>query len=648
MIHEASSRPVEAVAVDAARKHRRLPRPLRIALIVLALAYPFYVLVANTLLVTGAIEAIANSGDEVHLEYESATSWFPGHVSVKGFRLRIEDKNLEAYLDLPEADVRIAMFALLRKTFHATRVRGIGARFYLKLRVPTVNDDNVRRLAAYPAIPGSDPIAFSRAGPPVAGEEPESNLDKVWKVQLDDVDTSVDELWFQEYRYRGRAIAKGGFRLEPMQRVRVGPASLAIEPGILTAEPHFVATEFGGRLDVTIREFEVKKEKGAAPLAFVDAKVLLSGKIPDLDVLALYSPNGVAPIKGSKGQFRAEGSLSRGAFDEGTELHVDLTQLAVMKNALTTEGPLSASVRAPARGTLVFGADTARMNVRVGAEADAVASITDATLRATLDVPDVSKSVKLVDGTLHAAADVPKMADLFAGLGIAAVRKGRATLALDAALRGESVNATYSSSIMGVELALGEAMRAVADGKVSGKASGDKQLTDVALTDIRVEAPRFLMRRNEGTSRGSWLDISVPRARVRSGDKPCVSFAGNAVAGDSAALAALVDVGPLRGMVAQAFKGSKAQARVRGGVVGSRTEIEVDSASAGDLKAKGVFVADKGASVGAFLLELAPMHAGLDMQSGGVSVRPFPPTSWYDGRAAALRGPRPCPVAIGK
>ncbi len=609
----------------------------------MALAYPFYVLLANALLSTGAIEAIANSGDEVYVEYESAVSWFPGYVSIKGFRLRIEDKNLEAFLDLPEADVRIAMFALLRKTFHATRVRGASARFYLKLRVPTVNGDNVRRVAAYPAIPGINPIAFLPAGPPVAGEELPPNVDRLWKVQLDDVDTSVDELWFQEYRYRGRAVAKGGFRLEPMQRVRVGPASLQIDPGVLSAEPHVVATEFGGRLDVTVREFEVQKEKGASPVAFVDAKVLLSGKIPDLDVLALYAPNGSPPVTGSKGQFRAEGTLARGAFEEGTELHVDLTRLAFTKDSLTTEGPLSASVRAPARGTLVLGADTARMNLRVGAGGNAVGALTDATVRATLDAQDISKSVKLVDGKLHAAGDVPKLRDLFSALGVTAVHSGRATFALDAVMKNEAVSATYSSTIGGVELALGESMRAVADGKISGKASGDQSLSDVILTDVRVEAPRFLMRRNEGTSRGSWLDISVPRARVRAGDKPCVSFAGNAVAGDSAALAALVNVGPLRGMVAQAFEGSKAQARVHGAVVGSRTEIELDSATAGDLKAKGVFVAEKGASVGAFLLELAHMTAGLDMQGGDVSVRPFVPTNWYDGRAATLRGPKPCP-----
>lgn len=87
----------------------------------MALAYPFYVLLANALLSTGAIEAIANSGDEVHVEYESAVSWFPGYVSIKGFRLRIEDKNLEAFLDLPEANVRIAMFALFRKTLRGPK-----------------------------------------------------------------------------------------------------------------------------------------------------------------------------------------------------------------------------------------------------------------------------------------------------------------------------------------------------------------------------------------------------------------------------------------------------------------------------------------------------------------------------------------------
>ena len=208
----------------------RLPGYVVAALVAVELVY---VLAVNAVILSGVIQRAASANPQAtSLAWDRAWSPWPGRVYVSGLRLQVADPVQEFGLVVDHAKVNVVLWALWHRKFRASHVQAEGVSFRMLLKVKTADDPN-GRLAAFPPIAGfARPALVPDPPPPPASA---AKVAQLWSVELDQVDAAVSELWFLEYRYRGVARVQGGFALEPLRKLWVGPALLQLEGGKLTA-----------------------------------------------------------------------------------------------------------------------------------------------------------------------------------------------------------------------------------------------------------------------------------------------------------------------------------------------------------------------------------------------------------------------------
>ncbi len=126
--------------------------------------WALYAIAGNVLLRTTLLRDWLDSNeDKLKVEYDSAWTWLPGRVHVRGLSLRFQDSNVQMLLELERANIYVDPFALARRTFHATHVDADGARLLFRHKL-THLEGNEGRVAAYPRIPGfADPPLKSAA-----------------------------------------------------------------------------------------------------------------------------------------------------------------------------------------------------------------------------------------------------------------------------------------------------------------------------------------------------------------------------------------------------------------------------------------------------------------------------------------------------
>lgn len=325
----------------------RAGRRIGLGLVALEL---LYLLLANGLIASGLIERAAlASPDVVALGWERAVSPWPGRVYLTGFRLGIEDPVLQFQLTIDSAEVDVVLGDLLHKKFHASRVvaRGVGYRSILKVREVAGNEG---RLAAFPPLEG-----FTR--PPVLADpmpqpKTEAEVAALWQVQLDDVDASLSELWFLEYRYRGHGRVLGAFGLAPLRRLWVGPALLVLDGGRLEAGEHLVASPFALRAEVALAAVDVAASPGLLVLRTLTASLHVDTPLVDLGAAELYV--GGLKARGA-GRLAAKLELVAGHLMAGSSLEVWLPATDLQRKGYRFTGAAHARLTVP--GTLAPAAD---------------------------------------------------------------------------------------------------------------------------------------------------------------------------------------------------------------------------------------------------------------------------------------------------
>ena len=73
---------------------------------------------------------------EVSFGYDSAWSWWPGHLHLRGLRVEGEDSNVQWLLRIEESDATVVLGELLHRTLHATRSRSRGVSVVARLKMP--------------------------------------------------------------------------------------------------------------------------------------------------------------------------------------------------------------------------------------------------------------------------------------------------------------------------------------------------------------------------------------------------------------------------------------------------------------------------------------------------------------------------------
>jgi hypothetical protein len=205
----------------------------------------------NVLLRTRLLRyAISGDSTSLRLDYESAYSIIPGRVHLEGLIIRGRGRTVEWLLTLDHVDVAISLFDLLRRRFHATRVRSNGLAIRVRLRLDPVNA-TPHVIAALPPIAGF-------ADPPLLdyGPEPPPLTDAnyhLWMVDLEDVDVEhVHEVWIQTGRSEGDTRVRGRWLFRPKRWLDVGPATVEANGVDLFYGSHPLATGLRGAIEGTV------------------------------------------------------------------------------------------------------------------------------------------------------------------------------------------------------------------------------------------------------------------------------------------------------------------------------------------------------------------------------------------------------------
>jgi hypothetical protein len=302
-----------------ARENRRV---LWVAITLVAVAAIIAVIalvVPNALLRSDFIRKRVNKDpDRGWLEYDSASSRWPGTLHVKNLSFRDRDPKAEWAFQLEDADLTYSFVDLLRRRFHVTRLAGRGFIFRVRSRL-TRAEATPTRLSRLPAIPGfPDPPLLGPPEPraPATGKE--------WTILVDSVAIDdVREVWIEGYRCTGESRVTGGFFLRPKQQAQVYPSKLAIRNGTIHSGKDVIAADVRATFGARIGPWDPKKFPGRRMLRFVDGDAEATARLDDAEVLnrLLGEPAGTRLERGSgRMDVRAsvEKGIAKGTIDYGS------------------------------------------------------------------------------------------------------------------------------------------------------------------------------------------------------------------------------------------------------------------------------------------------------------------------------------------
>ena len=333
--------------------------PARVARFLVGV-WVFYFFVANLFLNTRILPALINTNPEkLQIRWSWAWTLWPGEVHVRGFLLRVQDRNIQLSVELPRASTGVNLFMLAKREFHARWVHGEGLLFRLRFRPKTLEETKEHGPLA-PPIAGLDFDPVDEIGRPKkvgAGKpdpkteekknherefaeeearqelmEGDPELRKLWRVRVDGIDVGVKQAWIEDYRWDGDGRTIGGFFLRPKLTLEVLPSTIDLAKGALSVGKDVVASDLRLKLDGAIDKMNPERHKGIDFMDFVVAKIAINGAVEDVSFLNHYLR--AAPfvkIRGGGGPLDAGIEFSRGQFPDG---HLDIRATALEADVL--------------------------------------------------------------------------------------------------------------------------------------------------------------------------------------------------------------------------------------------------------------------------------------------------------------------------
>ena len=278
-----------------------------------------YLLAANLFLNLGLLPLAFDSTNQVKASVSSGWSVLPGHVHFRNARFLFQDHNLQFSIDIASGFLVLHLSELARHTVHASHLRGEGVAFRMRHRVDPWSKHEPA-VGTFPPIPEFiAPAVFEARVPEAPISDAEYNL---WTVHFDDVDAAVSEVWVQAFRYRGKGRARGQFQLKPARTLWVGPASLELEPGLLSAGAYRVAPGLHGRIDCIVHPFDVRPVQGFEPLRYISARVRLDSPALDPRVVGLFASEPAPRVASASGSLHLDVETRHGVLTPQSRLDI--------------------------------------------------------------------------------------------------------------------------------------------------------------------------------------------------------------------------------------------------------------------------------------------------------------------------------------
>ena len=280
-----------------------------------------YLIGANAFLNFNVLPLAFASTNQVKATIAGGWTVIPGRVHVRRARVTFQDHNVQFSIDMEHGFLVLALRELGQRSFHVLQLRGEGVRFRMRNRIDPWDKSEPWVGALPPIAEFSSPAVYEAyvVEPPI----PDAQYD-LWKVHFDDVDVGVAELWAQQFRYWGKGRARGKFQLKPARELWVGPATLDLEPGLLSAGTYRVAPGLHGHIDCVVHRFDVRPVHGLEPLRYISARVRLDSPALDPQVYALFGADSATHVSSASGSLHLDLETRHGVLTP--QSHFDVVQ----------------------------------------------------------------------------------------------------------------------------------------------------------------------------------------------------------------------------------------------------------------------------------------------------------------------------------
>lgn len=429
-----------------------------------------------------------NTWEDGELHYKWAISLFPAFVSVFGFEMRHQDRNVQWTANIDRVSTLINPFALFRQEFQTVWVRGTGIDYVFRFRQ---RKPGPVREALRPLFPGLGPKE-KRA--------PQSGEKKLWKIYIRGIKlTNLRDIWFEEYRFKGKAHVSGKFRIQPKQEVFVGPAYLDIDSGQINMGEKFVGDIGSANFRVELTPFH-PDFVDEARMRFVNVEGEMDIEKMHFDVLNLYLLNSPwVHIEKGPGKLHCHLDLRKGSFHEKTSLKAEADETEVHLFGQTLHGKTLAEWKIVPEGkdkilTSHFSVGLEKFSLL---EKEGKQYAKGDSLKVTLKSPDLEldKFLNLVAGRLDVekldVSDLSFISDYFPAYSDVKVKKGKA--ALDGFLNFGEKGADDSGQVKI---------------KVSDGALAYKDLLFNVQADVDVNLPKGHVKKRQFETKGTVVNVT--------------------------------------------------------------------------------------------------------------------------------------------
>ncbi len=612
-----------------------------------------YLVLVNSALAFGGVSWFVNRQIPKDLRVEVGTgySFWPGLVHVRDFYMEFQDKNVQFAVGIDKATVDLNLWQLAKQRLHATKVRAQGTSFRFRHKVQDVYGIE-KRLAGYPPMQHFPFLPLRDIGP----EEPPIPDDqyKLWHIQLDDVDASVKELWFMEFRYLGQARATGGLDLRPARTLSVKAARLELYPtdAVVKRAGETLLSHFEGEIRCDVPPYDVREPKGMEVLRKIESSLALQLTVPSLQIVEDYMGPDAFLIQKGRARVDINISVRRGVIEPGAKLSLDASDVIINTKASRLradvhavalaspphEGKAPAEVRVDVPKLSVF----ALGDKGIGADEE-VAQVKDIAVQAHSSSADLLAPWQL----MVAKVKVPELTVLDARFlnGLLFQRsdddegekprvlsgRGRATLELDVSPNKFTMNAT--ANFEDAALRIGElVVQGAGNATVDAGGSPTRQAKG-SFSDAEANFSGVSMRLgNTNLTTGYWMHVKTDKVSFRGMPPKNIEATVHVRAKDGSPLRALMArEGGIPAAVTKLLQLPEPQAQgivqlTQGGI-----DVELQRATSGALDAQGYYRSRRGQSSGAILLRVGAVGVGIRVRNGDISVNPLVGEDWLRG-----------------
>jgi hypothetical protein len=257
---------------------------IRLGIIILILEV-IYVVAANTIIRTGLLPLIVNiKPEKTSIGWDSASTYFPGFVTVSGFTLRSQTLKDQVYLRVAEADARISLLKLIFKTIHfrAVDARDVDFRYRERLDSPR-GTEGEKRLQEPP--PGSEyyPEIPGYSNPPDPRPEdlyPSKKKKRPWTIAISGADVEGPvRIALNEVRIEGDGSVGGGVSVEPRETIKIHRGRLELERARVQFGPEILTEDLAIHSDLRFETFPAKGARFSDVIGGASGSLSVAGRL---------------------------------------------------------------------------------------------------------------------------------------------------------------------------------------------------------------------------------------------------------------------------------------------------------------------------------------------------------------------------------